>query len=376
MSEFSEFDRQMMQRALAQARRGLFTTDPNPRVGCVLVRDGKVLGEGFTSPVGGPHAEINALLAAGAAVRGSTVYVTLEPCSHHGRTPPCSDALIKAQVKKVIYAIGDPNPLVNGGGVAALKAAGIEVESGLLMDEARDMNIGFVQRMQTGKPWVTVKQGISLDGKVALANGVSQWITSEASRADVQYQRARSSAIITGVATVVADDPRLTVRDAEIDMQGRKPTRVILDSHLRTSPGAQLFKEAGPVVIVTVSDDEVAIDTLLAKGAEVVQVNADDKQRVDLQAVLQLLANRGCNELLVEAGPTLSGRLVEQGLVDELLLYVAPTLLGGEARSMLQLPAIASLRQSWNFKLHECIRIGDDLRLRYRATQQTASLHD
>jgi len=364
----SPLDSQMMQRALIMAERGLFTTDPNPRVGCVLVLDGRVVGEGFTSPVGGPHAEINALRAAGNAARGATAYVTLEPCSHHGRTPPCTDALIAAGVKRVVYAVGDPNLQVNGSGAATLRAANIQVESGLCATAAREINIGFFKRMTTGLPWVTIKLGVSLDGKAALANGVSQWITSEASRADVQHQRARSSAILTGVGTVLADDPRLTVRADNIDMLGRHPLRVVCDSQLRTPPSARIFKEPGAILIVTTCEEETRIGPLIAAGAKVLQVAADSEGRVDLSAVLQLLATRGCNELLVEAGPQLSGRLVEQGLVNELLLYMAPVVLGSQARSMLQLPVIENMNQRWNFSLHDCVQIGSDLRLRLRQT--------
>jgi diaminohydroxyphosphoribosylaminopyrimidine deaminase/5-amino-6-(5-phosphoribosylamino)uracil reductase len=363
-----QFDEQMMQRALVQAQRGLYTTDPNPRVGCVLVRDHQVIGEGFTSPVGGPHAEVNALRAAGEAARGATAYVTLEPCSHHGRTPPCSDALISAGVKRVVYAVSDPNPQVNGDGAAALRAAGIEVACGLLESAAREINIGFFHRMTHGMPWVTIKLGSSLDGKIALANGVSQWITGEASRNDVQRQRARSSAIMTGVGTVLADDPRLTVRASDIDMLGRHPWRVVCDSQLRTLPTARLFKEAGSILIATTSEDEARIAKLVAGGAEVLQIAADGAGHVDLHAVLKLLATRGCNELLVEAGPELSGRLVELGLVNELLVYMAPMVLGSDARSMLKLPSITTMEQRWNFSLHECAQIGGELRLRLRSS--------
>jgi len=355
-----------MRRALDQARLGLYITDPNPRVGCVLVKEGRVVGEGFTSPVGGPHAEVNALRAAREMARGATAYVTLEPCSHHGRTPPCVDALIAAGIKEVVFAIADPNPLLDKAGRSRLQDSGITVRSGVLADEARELNVGFLRRMATGKPWVTVKLGVSLDGKVALANGASQWITGETSRHDVQRQRARSSAVMTGVGTVLADDPRLTVRVDDIDLQGRKPLRVVCDARLRTPPTAQLFKEPGSVVVLTASEDDAKIDALIRAGAEVLEVAADASGGVDLSAALQLLANRGCNELLVEAGPTLSGRLVEHKLVDELLIYMAPVVLGGEARSMLTLPPIVSMTERWNFKFHECTQVGDDLRLRYR----------
>jgi diaminohydroxyphosphoribosylaminopyrimidine deaminase/5-amino-6-(5-phosphoribosylamino)uracil reductase len=366
MSEFSALDFHMMQRALEQARLGLYITDPNPRVGCVLVKGETIVGEGFTSPVGGPHAEVNALRAAGEAARGSTAYVTLEPCSHHGRTPPCVDALVAAGITKVVFAVGDPNPLVNGDGRARLSAAGIKVESGLLADEAREINIGFFHRMTRGRPWVTVKVGASLDGKVALANGVSQWITGDAARHDVQKQRARSSAVMTGVGTVLADDPRLTVRADDIDMRGRKPLRVICDSQLRTPVTSKLLKEPGSVIVLTTNEDDAKIASLIGVGAEVLEVSAGPSGGVDLNAALQSLANRGCNELLVEAGPTLSGSFIEQGLVNDLLVYMAPVVLGDKARSMLTLPDIASMDQRWNFRLHECTQIGGDLRLRYR----------
>jgi diaminohydroxyphosphoribosylaminopyrimidine deaminase/5-amino-6-(5-phosphoribosylamino)uracil reductase len=363
---FSPLDTAMMQRALVQAERGLYITDPNPRVGCVLAHDDAVVGEGYTSPVGGPHAEVNALRAAGDKARGATAYVTLEPCSHHGRTPPCSDALIAAGVQRVVYAVGDPNPRVNGGGANALRAAGVVIEAGLLEAEARDINIGFFSRMTTGSPWVVVKVGASLDGKVALANGVSQWITNDQSCHDVQLRRARSSAILTGVGTVLADDPRLTVRAEGVDMHGRRPLRVICDSRLRTPPSARIFQESGAILILTLSEDEARINALIAAGAEVLQV-ANHQGHVDLGTALQILATRGCNEVLVEAGPQLSGSIVEQQLVNELMIYMAPTVLGSEARSMLQMPSIMSMEQRQNFSLYECIQLGDNLRLRYRS---------
>jgi diaminohydroxyphosphoribosylaminopyrimidine deaminase/5-amino-6-(5-phosphoribosylamino)uracil reductase len=363
---FSALDTLMMQRALVQAERGLYTTDPNPRVGCVLAHKDAVVGEGYTSPVGGPHAEINALSAAGDKARDATAYVTLEPCSHHGRTPPCSDALIAAGVRRVVYAVGDPNPMVNGGGANALRAAGVVIESGLLEAEAREINIGFFSRMTTGLPWVVVKVGASLDGKVALTNGVSQWITNDQSRHDVQLRRARSSAVMTGVGTVLADDPRLTVRAEDIDMLGRRPLRVICDSRLRTPPTARIFQESGAILVLTLSEDEVRISALIAAGAEVLQI-ANHQAHVDLRAALQILATRGCNEVLIEAGPQLSGSIVGQELADELLIYLAPTVLGSEARSMLQMPSINTMEQRRNFSLYECIQIGDNLRLRYRS---------
>jgi len=366
----SSLDHDMMARALRLAKRGLYTTDPNPRVGCVIVRNEEIVGEGFTSPAGGPHAEVNALSMAGEGARGATVYVTLEPCSHQGRTPPCSDALINAGVRRVVYAIADPNPLVNGAGAAALQAAGIKVSAGVMAAQARELNVGFFQRMSSGLPWVTVKVGASVDGKVALANGVSQWITGEESRADVQRQRARSSAIMTGSGTVLVDDPRLTIRAADIDMQGRTVLRVICDSSLKTSPTARLFKEPGAILIVTNSTDAQRIAQLTAAGAEVYPVAADDGGHADLAAVLKLLASRGCNELLVEAGPRLAGRLIELGLANELLIYMAPVVLGSAARSMFATTSIDTMAARWNFELHDVARTGNDMRVRLRPVKK------
>jgi diaminohydroxyphosphoribosylaminopyrimidine deaminase / 5-amino-6-(5-phosphoribosylamino)uracil reductase len=362
----ASFDNDMMARALRLARRGLYSTDPNPRVGCVIVRDEEIVGEGFTSPVGGPHAEVNALLAAGDAARGATAYVTLEPCSHHGRTPPCADALVKAGVKRVVYALGDPNPRLNGGGAAALQAAGIKVSCGPMAAQARELNVGFFHRMETGRPWVTVKVGASIDGKVALASGESRWVTSEDSRADVQRQRGRSSAILTGTGTMLADDPLLTIRAPDVDMQGRRVLRVICDSQLRTSPQSRLFKEPGAVLVLTTSRDPSLVEPLIAVGAEVLPLATDETGRVELRSALELLGSRECNEVLVEAGPRLSGRFVELGLANELLIYSAPVVLGGEARSMFTTEKLEALSARWAFEFHEVGRTGKDMRVRLR----------
>jgi diaminohydroxyphosphoribosylaminopyrimidine deaminase / 5-amino-6-(5-phosphoribosylamino)uracil reductase len=355
---FTANDESLMTRALQLAQQGLYTTDPNPRVGCVLVRNGEVVGQGWHRKAGEPHAEANALALAGERARGATAYVTLEPCSHHGRTPPCAEALIAAGVKKVIVAMIDPNPLVHGQGMDKLRAAGIEVRSGLLQAQAEALNPGFAKRMRTGLPLVRVKLGMSLDGRTALANGVSQWITNEASRTDVQIWRARSSAILTGVATLLADDPQLTVRAAEIDMMGRTPLRVICDSRLRTPATAKAVQNANALIYTTVVSQ--------ARGqAEVITLPADG-QRVDLGAVLRDLGQRGCNEVLVEAGACLSGSLFEQQLVDELLLYIAPVLLGPDARALLQLPLIRTMQQRIELNLLSTNQIGSDVRLHYR----------
>jgi len=362
---FSPLDHTLMTRALELAARGLYTTDPNPRVGCVLAHGEQIVGEGWTAPVGGPHAEVNALRMAGASAEGATAYVTLEPCSHHGRTPPCADALINARIKRVVAAVGDPNPLVDGSGSERLRAAGIEVAMGLCEHEARELNIGFFKRMTSGLPWVTLKIAASLDGRVALWNGESRWITGAAAREDVQRLRARASAVLTGVGTVLADDPQLTVRSPDIEMLGRRPARVIVDSKLRTPPDARIFKEAGQVLLLSGSEVGAAADALRSAGAEIVELPFTE-QGIDLRAAMRMLAARHCNEVLVEAGPTLAGRFLEMQLVDELVLYIAPTLLGHEGRPMALLPRINAMSERSQWRLQEHVACGEDLRLRFR----------
>lgn len=362
---FSATDHRLMARALELAARGLNTTDPNPRVGCVIAREGEVIGEGWTSPAGGPHAEIHALRMAGAAARGATVYVSLEPCSHHGRTPPCTDALVAAGVGRVICAMRDPNPLVvDGNGVERLRSAGIAVENGLLERQARELNVGFCKRMTQGLPFVTVKIAASLDGKVALRNGISHWITGEAARRDVQHLRARSSAVLTGIGTVLADDPLLTVRDPGIDMLGRKPLRVVCDTRLRIPDSAKLLKEEGPVAVYTAATPKPI------GRADVRASPVDASGSLDLRAVLKDLAARECNEVLVEAGPTLSGRFVEQGLADRLIVYLSPVLLGSEARSMVALPPLDAMAGRTRLELIETRHVGEDLRLTWRLLER------
>lgn len=368
---FTDFDRTAMQRALELAARGLATTHPNPRVGCVIARNGRVIAEGWHARAGESHAEVTALGAAGGQAAGATVYVTLEPCSHHGRTPPCVEALIAARVARVVYAVGDPNPRVDGRGGERLKAAGVAVEAGLLAPEAEALNAGFLKRMRTGRPWVRVKLAASLDGRTALANGASRWITSEAAREDVQHWRARSSAILTGTGTVLADDPRLDVRlPAEAGGERHQPLRVVLDSSLRTPPEARLFTAPGEVLIVTAlpADDprwEPRCAALAARGARIETLPAVGG-RVPLPAVLDRLGELETNELQVEAGPTLAGELLRQGLADELLLYVAPKLLGPSARPLLAFPELTELDAAPAFAIAELARVGDDLRLRLR----------
>lgn len=347
-----------MQRALMLAQQGLYTTHPNPRVGCVLVNDDQCVGEGWHRKAGEVHAEIHALQAAGERARGATAYVTLEPCSHHGRTGPCADALIAAGVRAVVVASDDPNPLVNGQGIGKLRAAGIMVRSGLMKAEADALNAGFIKRMQQDLPLVRVKLGMSLDGRTALANGVSQWITSAASRADVQHWRARSSAILTGVGTVLADDPQLNVRDSSLELLGRQPLRVVCDSQLRTPARARLVQSSGCILYTGVTPQ-------WRGAAEVVQLPLQDGQ-LALQAVLRDLAQRGCNEVLVEAGPTLCGQLLAQGLADELLVYMAPVLLGPDARPMAQLPLILRMQDRIELTLLDMQATGTDVRLQYQ----------
>lgn len=377
---FTEFDRTAMARALMLAERGLETTQPNPRVGCVLAQGEKIVGEGFHERAGEPHAEVNALRAAGALAVGATAYVTLEPCSHQGRTPPCVVALIAARVARVVFALEDPNPRVSGQGAQALRRAGITVDSGLLAAQAAELNPGFLKRMRSGRPWVRVKLAMSLDGRTALANGASQWITGPAAREDVQHWRARSSAILTGIGTVLADDPQLTVRlpEAAPDRPRHQPLRVVLDARLQTPPGARLLTSGGSVLIMTAaaagadhSDFAARRAELSVRGAEIEEVPAAEAAhagavRLSLAHVLDGLGRREVNELWVEAGPRLAGALLTQRLIDELLIYVAPKLLGPQARPLMELGELHDLRDAANFKVVEVRPIGEDLRLRLR----------
>jgi len=347
-----------MARALELGRRGLYSADPNPYVGCVLWRDGTV-GEGWHAKAGGPHAEAAALAVAGDAARGATAYVTLEPCSHFGRTPPCSRALIAAGVSRVVYAIDDPNPQVAGRGAAELRAAGIMVESGLMSAEAETLHAGYLKRRRTGRPFVRVKLAASLDGRTALASGESRWITSKPARNDVQYYRARSSAVLTGIGTVLADDPAMNVR---IEESNRQPLRVVLDSALRTPPQSRIINRQGSVLIVGAADDAARREALERKGVEVLIAPAK-QGHPDLAAVLDLLGSRGANELWVEAGAVLAGAFVRQQLFDELVVYIAPTLLGPDARALLSLPALPELAARPRLRFSECVAVGDDLRI-------------
>jgi diaminohydroxyphosphoribosylaminopyrimidine deaminase/5-amino-6-(5-phosphoribosylamino)uracil reductase len=358
-------DLQGMELALQWASKGLFTTTPNPRVGCVIVKDRRIIGEGYTLPAGQAHAEVQALRDAagkGFDVRGATVYVTLEPCSHHGRTPPCADALIRSGVARVVAAISDPNPLVSGQGLAKLQAAGIEVSCGMLEKEAREMNIGFFTRMQHGKPWVRMKAAASLDGKTALHNGQSQWITSQAARNDGHWWRARACAVLTGIGTVNEDDPQLNVRAVDTP---RQPRRIVIDSRLQINPAARIL-EGGGTWIVAASRDPEKEARLRDVGAEILLLpNAQGK--VDLPALMRELGQRQINELHVEAGFRLNGALIRQACVDELLLYLAPCLLG-DARGLFDLEALDDLNSKRTLSFHDVSQIGADLRILARFT--------
>ena len=351
----SAADHTHMAHALQLAARGLYTTTPNPRVGCVIVKDGQVVGEGWHQRAGTPHAEIHALKQAGHAARGATVYLTLEPCSHHGRTPPCAEALIQAGVGRVFAAMTDPNPLVAGGGIDMLTLAGIQAEVGLMENEARALNPGFISRMTRQRPWVRLKTASTLDGKTALANGASQWITGEAARADVQKLRARACALLTGSGTVLADNPRMNVRDFDI---GRQPLRVIVDSTLRTPADAAIL----PALIACHHADPVARAALEQAGAEVIELPGTG-DRVDLVALLTLLSQRGINELHVEAGAALNGALLAAGLVDEWVAYMAPMAVGDNARGLFANSPLTTLADAARFRMTDVRQIGDDLRL-------------
>ncbi|MCA1857800.1 bifunctional diaminohydroxyphosphoribosylaminopyrimidine deaminase/5-amino-6-(5-phosphoribosylamino)uracil reductase RibD [Massilia oculi] len=353
-------DSEGMALALAWAEKGMYLTAPNPRVGCVIVRDGVVIGAGHTQPAGQAHAEVQALrdaAARGADVRGATAYVTLEPCSHHGRTPPCADALVQAGLGRVVAAMTDPNPLVAGRGLARLEAAGIAVSAGLLAEPARELNIGFFSRMQRGLPWVRLKAAASLDGATALADGESQWITGPEARADGHAWRARAQAILTGIGTVKADDPQLTVRGIDTPLP---PRRVIVDSRLEIEPGARILQGA-PCWIVAASADPGKAAALRAAGHELILL-PNPHGKVDLPALMRELGRRDINEVHVEAGARLNASLLREGCVDELLVYLAPSLIG-PGMGMFALPPLARLAEQRRLRFHDLARVGEDIRI-------------
>ena len=353
------FDVEMMAMAIKLARHGLESTSPNPRVGCVIARDRQVLAIGWHRQAGGPHAEIEALNAIGGSANGATAYVTLEPCAHHGRTGPCVEALIAAGVARVVIAGRDPNPLVAGKSVERLQAAGINVQDGVLRDAAAALNPGFLRRMRGGLPWVRLKMAASLDGRTAMASGESKWITSLAARRDVQRLRARSCAVVTGIATVLADDPRMDVREGSCDGVPRQPLRVVLDSMLRTPRNARILELPGSVLLV---HGQKAAQAAFGEHVETLGLPGD---RPDLETLLRSLAERQCNEVMVEAGPTLAGAFLAAGLVDELVIYQAPTLLGSRGRPMFELP-FDDMSQQLRLDVIESVRVGVDTRITAR----------
>jgi len=350
-----------MARALQLAERGLYTTAPNPSVGCVLVRDNEVVGEGWHMRAGGAHAEVNALSQAGEKARGATAYVSLEPCSHYGRTSPCSEALIKAGVKRVVAAMQDPNPLVAGKGMAQLHEAGIEVSDGLMRVQAEALNSGYIKRMRTGIPWVHCKLAMSLDGRTAMASGESKWITGTAARQQVHRLRARCSAIITGIGTVLADDPSLNVRLDEEAPDGGwiQPVRVVLDPELKIPVNARLLQQDGRTIIVTANPDDQRIKPLQDCGAEVLHLPLAEG-RIDLAALIAYLGQEQMNEVLLETGATLSGAMLQAGLIDELKIYMAPHLMGGLARGLFDLPGLDKMDQRIDLHISDIRAVGAD----------------
>ncbi len=350
-----------MSRALQLARRGLYTTHPNPRVGCVIVKDNQIIAEGWHQQTGGPHAEVHALNIAGDTARGADCYVTLEPCVHTGKTPPCTDAIITAGIKRIVIAASDPNPKVSGKGINALNQAGINTETGLMQTQAQALNPGFEMRMRKGRPYVRCKLAMSLDGRTAMADGNSQWITGEAARADVQRLRARSSAILTGISTVLADDPSLTVRD--IDTLGRQPLRIILDRRLQIPGEAKLFSRPGETLVFTVYGCPDKERALIKAGHPVIRIDGSGEKDFLLGVMRYLAKEKEANEILVESGPTLAGSLLQAGLVDELIIYMAPVLLGHEAKALLNLSGIKSMDARMKLEFTDIRMVGQDFRI-------------
>jgi diaminohydroxyphosphoribosylaminopyrimidine deaminase/5-amino-6-(5-phosphoribosylamino)uracil reductase len=359
--KFSRFDHECMATALRLAQRGLFTTDPNPRVGCVIANQEGVRGMGWHERAGGPHAEIAALRDVGGPARGMTAYVTLEPCSHQGRTPPCTQALLEAGLKRVVIAAGDPNPAVNGNGLRRLEAKGVHVETGLMAQDSEQLNAGFMMRMRTGRPWIRVKSAVSLDGRTALGNGESKWISGDASRRDVQRWRARSSAILTGIGTVMADNPSL---DARIEEPVVQPLRIVADSQWQIGPGSKVLANPGTAFVAGIESCAIPGE-LEASGVRCLRLPAH-QGRVDLAALMAKLGEMEINEVQVEAGAVLCGALLERQLVDEVLIYQAPVLLGEGARGPFSIGPLESMAERSHLTVLETSRFGDDLRMRLK----------
>jgi diaminohydroxyphosphoribosylaminopyrimidine deaminase/5-amino-6-(5-phosphoribosylamino)uracil reductase len=362
----SHSDHHWMAEALRQARKGICTTTPNPSVGCVIVADDTLVASGWHGYSGGPHAEVNALQAAD-VLPGATVYVTLEPCSHYGKTPPCVDALIDAKPARVVVAMQDPNPQISGQGLEKLRAQGIEVVVGVMETQARELNRGFIKRMEQELPFVSIKMACSLDGRSALKNGSSQWITSAPARRDVQFLRARASAILSSAQTVLDDDPSLNLRLSKQELKQifevRQPVRVLVDSKLRLSGSEKLFTLPGEVWIYTLSEDQERQERLAARGANVINIDEDANGQISLRAMLQDMAKRGINDVHTECGSRLSGALIEQQLADELMLYLAPHLLGSAALGGFDIGELTAMEQRKNCSIRDVRQVGDDLRL-------------
>ena len=365
-------DHRFMARAIQLARKGLFTTHPNPRVGCLLVRDSEIIGEGFHLRAGEPHAERNALAAAGGRAAGSTAYVTLEPCCHQGRTPPCTDGLIQAGIKRVVIAMLDPNPLVAGKGKTILVERGIPVDTGILEPQSRALNPGYIKRMVEGLPYVRCKLAMSLDGRTAMASGESKWITSTAARQDVQRLRARSSAIMTGAGTVTADNPALNVRNVlsgnEESALLQQPLRVVLDPQLTISPSAKILQKPGICLVINSGKRGDAAPKLRAAGAELVTL-ADTEEKIALKPLLKYLATREINEVLIESGSTLAGAALAEGLIDELIIYAAPHIMGDSAKGLFHVPELEKMKDRIQLQIKDIRLIGKDIRIVAKPTQ-------
>ncbi|MFT6264937.1 MAG: diaminohydroxyphosphoribosylaminopyrimidine deaminase [Oleiphilaceae bacterium] len=370
---WTPLDTAFMAEAIQLAWKGLYTTEPNPRVGCVLVKGGKIVGRGWHQKAGEGHAEVNAIKDAGAEAKGSTAYVSLEPCSHFGKTPPCANALIQAGVARVVSAMKDPNPEVSGSGFDLLQKAGVQVESGLLESQAQALNVGFIKRMTTQRPFVRIKMAMSIDGRTAMASGESKWITGAAAREDVQRLRARSSAVISGIGTIFHDDASLTLRASELglddadEIAGRQPLRVILDSDAKISKGAKLFLSSAPILLVISSEAEVSDGIAQYPNVSVFRLPAKSNEKEEnntVEIVLAELARRGCNEILVEAGASLAGSFIRENCWDELVLYIAPKLMGSSARPLANLP-MEYMSEAKSLQLKDMRVVGDDIRLTY-----------
>ena len=366
---FNAADHHFMAIALRLAAKGLYTTNPNPRVGCVIVNGTQIVGEGWHAQAGQAHAEIVALQQAGDQARGATAYVTLEPCAHQGKTPPCVEALCAAGIKRVVCAMTDPNPAVNGKGAEALRAAGINVDAGLMQAEAEALNPGFCSRMRQQRPFIRVKMAMSLDGRTALQNGQSQWITGESARLDVQRWRARSSAIMTGINTVLQDNPALNIRLEGLALEAgqgdliHRPLRVVLDSRMQLPSSARLLSVPGKILLATVSDDPNKCEALAEKNVEVLVLPADEHGRPDLHALMTDLITRQIKEIMVESGHILAGALLQARLVDELLLYIAPALMGDAAKGLLHLPVLDSMHDKMQMTFTDIRAVGHDIRI-------------